>query len=312
MADSRRSKLDPRSLILDPVMQARDVELIKDKRLRSAQEIKQEDQDQNILEDLNNGLPIRQSITVFVVGDDYYVVDGFHRTGACLKYLKENPEADISIPAIVIDNRTYREAFSAAQDANIAHGVGVTSDEAMQSKFRKLIVNGNYNLSVSEVTTVVGCSRGQAGHIARGLKACGEILSQCNSGDDITETTGMTDLIEKLKDGLEVKWLLSSNCFDSKDFPKIRRLSNAITGNDLVPDLNADEWEQAQIQNAANDMSGLVDRYGEDFFREGLRKAARGSGLGVSISKRSKWLKQAGSVEGDESFGGDDPNDNGF
>ncbi|HCH1199953.1 TPA: hypothetical protein NKQ06_005487, partial [Vibrio parahaemolyticus] len=59
MADSRFEYLDPRTLILDPAMQARDVELIQDKRVRSAQEIKQESQSKEILEDLRNGQPIR-------------------------------------------------------------------------------------------------------------------------------------------------------------------------------------------------------------------------------------------------------------
>mgnify|MGYP003660420889 FL=1 len=81
MQDSSRTKLDPRTLTLDPAMQARDVELIKDKRLRSAQEIKQEAQDKAILEDLRNGVPIKQPITVFIVNDTYYVVDGFHCSG---------------------------------------------------------------------------------------------------------------------------------------------------------------------------------------------------------------------------------------
>lgn len=114
MADSRFAYLDPRTLILDPAMQARDVELIKDKRERSAQEIKQESQSKEILEDLRNGQPI----TVFVVNDKYYVVDGFHRTGACLKFLEENPDAELMINSLIIENRTYAEAFSAAQMDN--------------------------------------------------------------------------------------------------------------------------------------------------------------------------------------------------
>ena len=59
-------------------------------------------------------------------------------------------------------------------------------------------------------------------------------------------------------------------------------------------------------------MSRLVERYGEDFFREGLRKAVRGTDLGVKISQRNKWLEQVGSVKGDESFGFDDIESDGF
>mgnify|MGYP003385114783 CR=1 FL=1 len=80
MADSCRENVDPKKLTLDHAMQARDVDLIKNKRLRSTQEYKQVSQDNEILEDLRNGSPIRMPIIVFVVGDLYYVVDGFHRT----------------------------------------------------------------------------------------------------------------------------------------------------------------------------------------------------------------------------------------
>jgi hypothetical protein len=300
MADSRHTHLDPRTLVLDPAMQARDVELIKDKRLRSAQEVKQASQDKEILEDLYDGQPIRRSITVFLVKDAYYVVDGFHRTGACLMYLKENPEADLKIPALVIHNRTYREAFAVAQDANQGHGVGVTNDESMQSKLRKLIIIGDYSLSVSDVEKVVGCSRGQAAHIARGLKACGEVLPDNSYDADITDLSAFT---EQLKEGLEVKWCLTNSAFDSKGFPKIRRLSDAITGKEFDPkDHSESEWEQLKIQEVSDAISRLLGDLGEDFFREGLRKAARGSGLGVTVTLRKKWLEQAGAVEGDSSI----------
>ncbi|HCM1570084.1 TPA: hypothetical protein N2955_002057 [Vibrio parahaemolyticus] len=294
MADSRFEYLDPRILILDPAMQARDVELIQDKRVRSAQEIKQESQSKEILEDLRNGQPIRQPITVFVVDDKYYVVDGFHRTGACLEYLAENPNTELKINSRVIYNRTYIEAFSVAQDANQSHGVGVTHDEIMQAKFRKLIVNKEFGLSVSQVVKIVGCSRGQAAHIARNLKTCGEAL-----GDDIyMNIVDLESFVERLRFGLESKYHLPSNCWDSKGFPKIRRLSDAITGKDNMSNLDDEKWEQQQIKDVSNSLSRLITFYGEDIFREGLRKVTRGSQLGISISQRNKWLDQVGSIEG--------------
>ncbi|HCG6987950.1 TPA: hypothetical protein NJ318_005412 [Vibrio parahaemolyticus] len=297
MQSSRRTELDPRTLTLDPAMQARDVELIKDKQLRAAQEIKQAAQDKEILEDLRNGQPIRQAITVFEVEGTFYVVDGFHRTGACLTHLKENPDADLFIPALLVENRTYQEAFTQAQEANQSHGVGVTQDEVMQSKFRALIVSKQFELSVSQVASAVGCSRGQAGHIARGLKACEEAL-----GDYInTELTDLDSFTEQLKEGLECKYDLPQSAWDSKGFPKIRRLSDAITGKDNLPsDMNNDEWEQHQIKGASNDISRILETYGADYFREGLRKAVKGTGLGVSVSLRRKWLEQAGAVEGND------------
>lgn len=69
MADSCSRLVDPRILTLDPAMQARDTTLIRDKRLRAAQEIKQAAQDDAILEDLRNGVGIKKAITVFEVGE---------------------------------------------------------------------------------------------------------------------------------------------------------------------------------------------------------------------------------------------------
>lgn len=290
-------KLDPRKLTLDPAMQARDVELIRDKQLRAAQEIKQASQDKDILEDLRNGLPIRQPIKVYEVGGTLYVVDGFHRTDACFKYLKENPEAELLIPALMLENKTYQEAFTAAQEANQSHGVGVTQDEIIQSKFRALIVSKQFELSVSQIASDVGCSRGQAAHIGRGLKACKEALSDCLS----IELTDLNTFTEQLKEGLKRHYDLPQSSWDSRGFPKIRRLSDAVAGKDNLPtDINNDEWEQYQVKSASADFKRLLDRYGEDYFREGLRKAVKGYGLGISVSLRSKWLEQAGAVEGDD------------
>jgi hypothetical protein len=297
MTDSCRTDIDPRELTLDYAMQARDVELIKNKRLRSAQEYKQASQDNEILDDLRDGLPIRLAITVFVVGDVHYVVDGFHRTDACLKYLKETPDADITIPALVIKNRTYREAVAAAQDANQSHGVGVTADEVMQSKFRKLIIQGNHTLSVSGVMKEIGCSKGQAAHIAKGLKACAKAFAKPID----LEFTDLEIYVEKLQNGLQNQFYCPDSTWDSKGFPKIRRLSDLVSGKEYTgSDMDNDAWEKEQIETAARDLGRLIERYGDDYFREGLRKHVKGAGLGVSITKRSNWLEQAGSVEGEE------------
>ena len=79
MSDSSITDLDPRELILDPYLQARDPELITKNKDRDAQLRKQLSQDNDILEELLNGGEIRQPITVFKVDTKLYVVDGFHR-----------------------------------------------------------------------------------------------------------------------------------------------------------------------------------------------------------------------------------------
>ena len=67
MSDSSFTDLDPRDLILDHYMQARDPELIKNNKAREAQIKKQEEQDKDILDDLLNGGEIKLPIVVFEV-----------------------------------------------------------------------------------------------------------------------------------------------------------------------------------------------------------------------------------------------------
>ncbi|OEE69238.1 ParB N-terminal domain-containing protein [Enterovibrio norvegicus] len=295
--DSYFSYLDPRALTLDPAMQARDTTLIRDKRLRAAQEIKQAAQDEAILEGLRNGVGIKQPITVFEVDDKKYVVDGFHRTGACLAYFKEEPESDLMIRSRIIRNRTYQEAFEAAQQMNQDHGVGVTPEEQGQSKFRALVVANRFELSVSEIVKELGCSRGQANHVSRALKACNKAIK----GKVVADFSKLTDFIEHLQFGLESNYYLPRSIWDTHGFPKVRRLSDAVTGKDFTPrDMDNEEWQKHQINSVEERINRLLKDYDEDFFREGLRKAVIGSGLGISVSKRSKWLEQAGSVEADE------------
>ncbi|HAS6182208.1 TPA: hypothetical protein I7160_02230 [Vibrio vulnificus] len=295
--DSCFRELDPRTLILDPAMQARDTALIKDKRVRAAQEIKQESQDKELLDDLRNGFGIKQPITVFEVDNKAYVVDGFHRTGACLKFLKESPDSELTIKARVIRNRTYQEAFAAAQEMNQNHGVGVTKDELGQAKFRSLVVAGNFDLSVSEIANTVGCSRGQANHVSRALKACHKALDGAVVGDFNT----LAEFIDCLQDGLESHYHFRTQIWDSHGFPKVRKLSDVVSGNGFMPsDMSDDEYEKFMINSVKDRITKILNDHGEDIFREGLRKAVLGSGLGISVSKRSQWLKQAGSVERDE------------
>ena len=130
MSDSSFTDLDPRELILDPNMQARDPELIKNNKAREAQikkQEEQEEQDKDILDDLLNGGHIRIPITVFEVDGKLYVVDGFHRTKACLAYLKKHPDRSLKVKARLIKNRSYQEAFIEAQSMNQSHGVGVVN-----------------------------------------------------------------------------------------------------------------------------------------------------------------------------------------
>ena len=296
MSDSCRTELYPRELILDPTMQARDTALIKNSQVRQAQELKQAHQSKEILEDLRNGVGIKQAITVFEVKGKNYVVDGFHRVGACLEYIKETGKEDLKINALLIKNRTHKEAFLAAQEANQSHGVGVTKDEVNQSKFRSLIVQSRFDLTVSEIEKTLACSRGQANHIGRALKACGKVLK-----GQLDDNTSISSIVEYLKEGLLNDYYLTDSCWDSQGFPKIRRLSDAVAGKDQYQvDMDNEEYEKFIIEDTSKKLKKLVEQIGEDYFREALRKVVRGTTIDVSISNRKKWLERQGAVSGDE------------
>lgn len=298
MSDSSFIDINPREVILDPAMQARDTDLIKNKNTRRAQEVKQESQSKEILDDLLNGVGIKQPITLFEVEGKKLVVDGFHRVGASLEYMKESKRDDFKVRAILIKNRSYTDAFLEAQKANQSHGVGVTKDEVNQSKFRGLLVSGVYDYSVSEIEKRMSCSRGQANHVARALKACGELIK-----GKLEDYESLDSFTSRLQQQLERKYpeAATKSTWDSKGFPKIRRLSDIVSGKGYMPkDMDNEEYRQHLIEEAYAKIDSLIESVGEDNFREALRKTARGSTLGISITRRDKWLEQAGTLASDE------------
>jgi hypothetical protein len=298
MSDSSFKDINPRTVKLDPAMQARDTNLIRDKITRRAQELKQASQSKEILEDLHNGLGIKQPIKVFEVSGELYVVDGFHRVGAALQYMEKAKDEKFRVRALVVKNRTFTEAFLAAQEANQNHGVGVTKDEINQSKFRGLVVYGKYDYSVSEIQKQVGCSRGQAAHVARALKACGEAVK-----GTVEDYDSLEKFTEELQLQLNNKYSnqLGPPTWDTQGFPKIRKLSDVVAGKSYMPDdISDEEYRIHLIQEAYAKIDSLIELVGEDNFREALRKTARGSTLGISITRRDKWLEQDGTLKSDE------------
>ena len=295
MSDSSFTDLDPRDLILDHYMQARDPELIKNNKAREAQIKKQEEQDKDILDDLLNGGEIKLPIVVFEVDGKLYVVDGFHRTKACLAYLKKHPESDLKVKANLVKNRTYQEAFIEAQAMNQGHGVGVSKAEVNQSIFRSLLVQRKFELSVTDLQALFTCSRGHANHVQKALKACSEAL-----GDDACDKSiDVVKLILTLRSRLESKYDLTKSAWDSKGVPRIRRLADAYSGKELPIE---DDQDVIKYRTAAleADLLKHLDNYGDGIFREALRKAVRGKGLGVTITKKAKWEQEHGYTEDEQ------------
>lgn len=288
--DTSMVELDPRGLTLDPLLQARDPALIAKHKSREAQNTKQADQIVNILDDLLRGAPIRIPIKVFEVKGKLLVVDGFHRTKACLQYLKAKPDENLKVTALLVKNRTYEEAFLTAQQMNKDHGVGVTKEEIIQAGFRSLVVQSNFDLSVSQIMKAVSCSKGQANHIQNALKACNEAqkASDVNNGSDIQ------DRIEAIGDELRLRYDLTDSAWDSKGFPKIRKLSDAYKGNSNVPVNDEKGWTEYQTKSAVGEFNKILERYGSGIFREALRASVRNQELGVSVSRKSTWEKATG------------------
>ena len=295
MSDSSFTDLDPRELVLDPYMQARDPELIHNNKEREAQIRKQEVQDKDILDDLLNGGGIRLPITVFKVEGKLYVVDGFHRTRACLAYIRKYPNSPLKVRAMLIKNRTYQEAFIEAQAMNQGHGVGVSKAEVSQSIFRSLLIQRKFELSVSDLQALFTCSRGHANHVQKALKACSEAL-----GDDACDMSiDVVKLILMLRSRLESKYDLTKSAWDSKGVPRIRRLADAYSGKELPIE---DDQDVIKYRTAAleADLLKHISNYGDGIFREALRKAVRGKGLGVTITKKAKWEQEYGYTEDEQ------------
>ena len=293
MSDSMFTDLDPRTLVLDAMMQAREPELIKKAKLREAQVIKLAQQTDDILEDLLQGGTINVPIEVFEVGAKRYVVDGFHRTTACLEYLKKRPNESFTIRAKVIKNRTYEEAFLAAQGMNETHGVSATKQEVMQSKFRKLIVAEHFELSISEIMETAKLKKTQAAHTRHALLACKEVIDDIRSYKSLP----LAERIESLHRALKDKYDLTASAFDGKSFPLMRVLADAYNGKDNLYTNGTDEWTKQQMNGAERSFKKMIEHYGAGIFREALRKVAREEQLDISVTRKASWEAKNGYTE---------------
>lgn len=290
MSDSMFTDLDPRTLVLDPMMQAREPELIKKAKLREAQVIKLAQQTDDILEDLLQGGAINVPIEVFEVGAKRYVVDGFHRTTACLEYLKKRPNESFTIRAKVIKNRTYEETFLAAQEMNKSHGVSVTKEEETQSKFRKLIVDAKFELSITDIRETAKLKKTQAAHTRHALLACKEAIE----GIQAFESLPFAERIESLRKALADKYDLTASAFDGKGFPKMRKLADVYSGKENLFVDGTDEWTQHQMKGAERSFKKMIEHYGAGIFREALRKVAREEQLEISVTRKATWEAKNG------------------
>ena len=157
--------VDPSQLVLRDMLQCRDMTIIEDDVSRVAQRHKTQEQVQLILNDLENGGTINTPPKVCRLNGELLVVDGFHRTMACHKYLKNNPDKNLEIRVELTEVAMLSHAYMLALRANRDHGVGLSTTERNQNGFKQLLFIGGEVKSKREIASETGCSYISSEHL---------------------------------------------------------------------------------------------------------------------------------------------------
>ncbi|MCE9686311.1 hypothetical protein LZP73_08815 [Shewanella sp. AS16] len=282
----RTRQIDPRQLVLDNKFQGRQVELNNSRQDKAAIERSRQMQIDIILADLRAGKGIRNKIQAFELEGKLCVVDGFHRTEACKQYLKESPEANLTVPVKVYKDYSESQAYFFSLTANRQHGTALSASERMQNQFKREVMLQHYEQvpSKRELAKLYSCQDSQGLHVQRALKACmGEGRPSKQEW-----STDLEGAIEQLQASLKSEYpALRDDDFDKDGFPIIRRLSDATTkkGDEYdYKDEDPEEYERKMVTYLARKLEDMIANEGGERFRAALKRLDRNA-LGISVKR---------------------------
>jgi hypothetical protein len=295
---SNRSKLissiNSKELVLDPFFQARQTEIIEQPKEQAAKAITRQASIDSIVADLKAGKGIKETLIAYELDNKVFVVDGFHRTEACHRYLKENPDKSLEVSVEVYRGYSKGDAYRHSQRINRSHGTALAASEVQHNDFKARVIDGNYKGTKRGLADEFSCAPSQGLHIMNALKACeAHHKAVAPLWDEYPE-----EAIERLQQLLIQQYGISDKQFDKDGFPKIRPLSNAYKGIVFGGDLTDEEQENKAIKDLTRQLDCLIAENGGERFRAALKKVGCNdtakSGykhLGISIKK--SWDEDA-------------------
>ncbi|EKB7281573.1 hypothetical protein OOY67_004116 [Vibrio parahaemolyticus] len=250
-------QLNPQLLVLDERFQSRQTNLIGSKADKAASDNSRKRQIDNILTSLGNGNGVKEPIEAYELFGELFVVSGFHRTEACHRFLKNNPNESLLVPVKVFRGYTEAEAYSDSLTKNLEHGTALDKSEVWQNKFKQSLMLGEnlQTLSKRGTAKLFDCGETQGLHILNAQKACIAVglpkVSEWQSDYQKAATRLKRSLMRAYEQlGLED--------FDKDGFPIISRLAKAAKGTKYEGDLSDDELEQRETLNQLSKLEELI------------------------------------------------------
>jgi hypothetical protein len=283
-------QIDPSLLILDRRFQGRQTNLIYDESCQAAVEISRQQQIQDVLTSLENGNNIHTPLEACELFGELYVVDGFHRTEACHKFLKANKGINLQVPVLIHRGFTEADIYLMSLTMNRSHGTALSPSERWQNQFKRHLMQGEHIQVGSKraLAKEYDSKESQGLHIQRALNAC--IEAGLPSSNEWAKNYGKA--VTKLKKALIAAYNdLEVFNFDKDNFPIIRPLADASTGRKEFPvEQSEEDLRKQKITDATHALEEIIVKHGGDCFREALKRLDRQE-LGLTIKK--EWNKSA-------------------
>jgi len=298
---SKRSKLissiNSKELVLDSFFQARQTEIIEQPKEQAAKAITRQASIDSIVADLKAGKGIKETLIAYQLDNKVFVVDGFHRTEACRKYLKENPDKTLEVNVEVYRGYSKGDAYRHSHGVNRSHGTALAASEVQHNDFKARVIDGNYKGTKRGLADEFSCAETQGLHIMNALKAC---QTHHNAVGPFWDKHP-EEAIKTLQELLIKQYGMSDKQFDKDGFPKIRPLSNAYKGIIFGNDLTDEEHENNAIKDLTRQLDYLIADNGGERFRAALKKigcndSAKSGYKHLGITIKKSWDEDAVAV----------------